>query len=212
MFLLVDRSRSHGVLTSQVSKTWTTFGYLQDAERIVAFTLVPVAMATVAIIAMNARRVGGVRCNPVLAAASIALAVGGIWILGARIVVESDDWVGRSSEIAVQIAFLLVPLIAIERVAATIDAELRPLRIAFLAAAVYLVLVQGSATVTSIEATNVSERWGELGALLVLTAVIQVLGALSVNEAIHGISNAADRRYTARRAALDRASNQGFSI
>ena len=71
LLLLWQQSRDTGVLTSQLDRTWDLLGVLQDVERWVAYAVVPVAMAWIALAAINAGRATGNHRNPIVAALSL---------------------------------------------------------------------------------------------------------------------------------------------
>jgi len=198
MLLLWQQNRSSGVLTTQIDRTWQLFGYLREIERWVAFGVVPVAVGWIVLATINVRRATGLRRNPIVAAGSLLLGIAGVWFVGANQVADADGPITKGVGIAIQAAFLAIPLIALERVAEAAEARHRPLRATYLIAVVYLAHLQGLGGLSTIEETNDPEKWGRLGAYLLIGGLIQVLGTLSANEAARAIEEGTEHRYQLR--------------
>jgi hypothetical protein len=198
MLLLWQQNRDAGVLTAQLNRTWDLFETLRKIERIVAFCVIPVAVAWIALATINVRRATGLRRNAVVAAGSLPAALFGIWIVGSQVVAESGDWVGKSAGVALQGVLATIPLLAIERVAEAAESRRQPLRATFLISIAYLALLQGLGALSTIDKTTDAERWGHLGAYLVIGALIQALGALSANEAMRALQVGTEHRYMLR--------------
>ena len=122
----------------------------------------------------------------------------GVWFVGANQVADADGPITKGVGIAIQAAFLAIPLIALERVAEAAEARHRPLRATYLIAVVYLAHLQGLGGLSTIEETNDPEKWGRLGAYLLIGGLIQVLGTLSANEAARAIEEGTEHRYQLR--------------
>jgi len=198
MLLLWQQDRESGVLSTQVERTWDIFGYLRETERVIAFAVVPVAIAWVVMATINVRRATGQRRNPILAAASLVVGLGGVWFIGATQVAEADGPVTRAVAIAIQAAFLAIPLIVLERVAEAAEARHRPLRATYVIGVAYLAHLQGLGSLSTIDPTNDAEQWGKLGAYLMIGGLIQVLGTLSANEAARAIEEGTEHRFQLR--------------
>lgn len=198
MLLLWQQHREAGVLTTQLDRTWELFGRLRDIERWVAFSVVPVAVAWIAVATINVRRATGHRRNPVVAGASLIAGLGGIWLVGDRIVAETDDPLGQAAGFVLQAVFLAIPWLALERVAVSAEARRGALRSTYLIAAVYLAQLQFLGGVSTVEETADSTEWGRLGAYLVIGALLQVLGALSANEGARAIESGTEHRFQLR--------------
>ncbi len=198
MLLLWQQERASGVLTSQLERTWDLFDLLRQIERYVAFVTIPVAVAWIALAVTNVRRGTGQRRNPVVAALSLVVGVAGVWVIGDQIVGQADDWLGQLAGYVLQLVFLAVPLLALERVATSAEARHRPLRAAFLISAVFLAHMQFLAGLSTVDQTIGSDEWGRVGAYLIIAALMQVLGALAVNEAARAIEDGLDNRYRLR--------------
>ena len=110
----------------------------------------------------------------------------------------ADDWVGEASGVILQAVFVAVPLLALLRVAQAAESRHRPLRAAFLVSVGYLVGLQFLGGLSTIDQQSSSEEWGRLGAYLIIAALLQVLGALSANEAARAIEEGTDHRYELR--------------
>jgi hypothetical protein len=198
MLLLWQQDRSSGVLTTQIDRTWELFGYLREVERWVAFGVVPVALGWIVLATVNVRRATGLRRNPIVAAGSLLLGIGGVWFIGATQVADADGPLTRGVGIAIQAAFLAIPLVTLERVAEAAEARHRPLRATYLIAVIYLAHLQGLGGLSTTEETNDPEQWGRLGAYLLIGGLIQVLGTLSANEAARAIEEGTEHRYELR--------------
>jgi hypothetical protein len=198
VLLLWQQDRDAGVLTTQLDRTWDLFDTLRDIERWVAFGVVPVAVAWVVLATVNVRRATGQRRNPIVAGVSLLVGLAGVWFIGDQIVARSDDWLGEVAGYALQAVFLAIPLLALERVAASAEARHGALRAAYLIGAVYLAQMQFLGGVSTVERTADSSEWGRLGAYLVIGALLQVLGALSVNEGARAIEDGTEHRFRLR--------------
>lgn len=198
MLLLWQQDNASGVLTTQLDRTWNLFDVLREIERIVAFAVVPVACAWIALAAVNVKRATGRRRDPFVAAGSLLVGLAGIWLIGANIVAEADDWVGQAAGVALQAVFAAIPFLAIERLAEVAEARHGPLRTAYVMGVLYLVDLQFLGALSTIEETSNADEWGRLGAYLLIAALIQVLGSLSANEAMRAIEEGTDHRYQLR--------------
>lgn len=198
LLLLWQQDRSSGVLTSQIDRTWDLFDLLRQIERWVAFLLVPIATAWIALATVNVRRATGQRRNPVTTAASLPIGLLGVWLIGSQIIAETDDWIGKVSGLVLQAVFLAIPLLALERVTESSEGRRRPIRASYLIGVAFLAHLQFLGGLSTIDQTSGSDEWGRLGAYLVIAALLQVLGALSVNEAARSIEDGTDNRYKLR--------------
>lgn len=198
MLLLWQQDREAGVLTTQLDRTWDLFGTLRDIERWVAFAVVPIAVSWIVLATINVRRATGQRRNPIIAGGSLVVGLAGAWIVGDQIVAESETWLGQAAGYVLQAVFLAVPLLALERVAASAEARRGALRSTYVIAAVYLAQMQFLAGVSTVDETADSTEWGRLGAYLVIGALLQVLGSLSANEAARAIEDGTDHRFRLR--------------
>lgn len=198
VLLLWQQDRDTGVLASQLDRTWDLFDSLRIIERWLAFAVIPVATAWMAVAAINATRATGQRRNPVVAAASLLVGVLGAWVVGREIVAVADDWVGQASGFVLQAVFLAVPLLALLRIAQVAEARHRPLRAAYLVSVAFLAQLQFLGGLSTVDQASPSEEWGRLGAYLIIGALLQVLGALSVNEAARAIEEGTQHRFDLR--------------
>lgn len=198
LLLLWQQSRDSGVLTTQINRTWDLLDTMQLIERWVAFTVVPIAMAWIAISAINVGRATGNRRNPIVAALSLPVALVAVWLVGRELVAGSDDAVTQGLGWAVQVAFLALPLIFIERIALTAEARRRPLRATYLIAAAYLAQLQFLGGLSTIDRNEVGDDWGRVGAYLLIGALLQVLGSLAANEGCRAIEDGTQHRYQLR--------------
>lgn len=198
LLLLWQQSRDTGVLTSQLDRTWDLLDLLQDVERYVAFAAIPIAMAWIALAAVNVGRGTGNRRNPALAAISLPVGLIGAWLIGREVIGGSDDAVTQAAGYVLQITLLTIPLLFLERVAIAADARRRPLRATYLIGAAYLAQMQFLGGLSTIERDTTDGDWGTLGAYLLIGALLQVIGTLSANEACRSIEDATQHRYQLR--------------
>lgn len=198
VLLLWQQDRASGVLTSQLERTWDIFDILRRVERLVAFAVLPVATAWIALASINVKRATGIRRNPIVAAASLPIGAIGAWYAGREIVAVADDWVGEASGVVLQAVFLAVPLLALLRVAQAAEARNRPIRATFVVSVGYIVALQFLGGLSTVDQQSPSEDWGRLGAYLIIGALMQVLGTLSANEAARAIEEGSDHRYELR--------------
>lgn len=198
MLLLWQQDRDAGVLSTQLDRTWDLFDDLRMVERWIAYAVVPVAVAWIALATVNVRRATGQKRNPVAAALSLPLGLLGVWVIGDRIIGEADDWLGQAAGYVLQAIFLAIPLLALERVAASAEARRGALRATYVFAAVYLAQMQFLAGVSTVEETADPSEWGRLGAYLVIGALLQVLGSLAANEAARAVESGTDHRFRLR--------------
>ncbi len=198
VLLLWQQDRESGVLTDQLDRTWELFDLLRVVERLLAFAVIPVAMTWIVVAAINVRRATGVRRNPIVAAVSLPVGVIGAWFVGRELVGSADDWVGQVSGYVLQCVFLAIPLLALLRVAQAAESRNRPLRATYVVAAGYLAQMQFLGGLSTIDQSSPPEDWGRLGAYLIIGGLLQVLGALSVNEAARSIESGTTHRYGLR--------------
>lgn len=198
LLLLWRQSRDSGLLTSQLDRTWDLLDAMQNVERWVAFALIPIAMAWIALAAVNVGRATGQHRNAVLAALSLPVALAGVWIVGSEMVAGSDDAITQAAGWALQFAILALPVIFLERIAATAEARHRPLRATYLIAGAYLAQLQFLGGLSTIDPAEAQDEWGRLGAYLLIGALLQVLGSLSANEAARAIEDGTQHRYQLR--------------
>lgn len=198
LLLLWQQQRASGVLSSQLERTWNLFDTLREVERWVAFAVLPVAAVWIALAAINVRRATGRRRDPVFAVASLVFGVLGAWFIGARIVAEADDWIGQAAGFVLQAIFLAIPLLALERIAGVAEARHGPLRATYVISVVFLAHLEFLGALSTTDQTAGPDDWGRLGAYLVICALLQVLGALSANEAARAIEDGTEHRYNLR--------------
>lgn len=198
MLLLWQQNRASGVLSSQLDRTWDLFDLLREIERWVAFALVLIGTAWIALATVNVYRATGKRRSAVVAAASLPIAVIGIWLIGDQIVAESDDWIGKTAGFVLQAIFAAIPLLALERVTDVAEARHRPLRATYVIAVVFIAYVQFLGGLSTIDQASEATEWGKLGAYLVIGGLIQVLAALSANEAARAVEEGTENRFQLR--------------
>ena len=198
ILLLWQQDRTSGVLTTQLERTWNLFDALRIVERWLAFAVLPLASIWVAVATVNVRRATGIRRNPVVAALSLPVGVLGAWYIGGELVAGAGDWVGRVSGFVLQAVFLAIPLLALLRVAQAADSRSRPLRATYLVSVAYLAQLQFLGGLSNVDQASAAEDWAKLGSYLIIGGLIQVLGALSANEAARAIEEGTENRYQLR--------------
>lgn len=198
MMLLWQQDRASGVLSTQLDRTWDLFDVLRHIERWLAFAVVPVATAWIALATVNVRRGTGRRRNPVVAAASLPLGLAGIWLVGRDLVAGADDWIGQGAGFVLQVVLAAIPLLALERLVDAAEARHRPLHVAWVIGMLYLAHVQFLGGLSTIERTDDPSEWTKVAAYLVIAALMQVLGALAANEAARSIEEGTEQRYQLR--------------
>jgi hypothetical protein len=189
---------SGGLLTSQLDRLWDLFDVLAEIERIVAFATLAFATAWIFVATLNLNRATGKGLNPFVAAASLLVGVAMVWVVGDRIVSEADDNIAKAGGIALQAIFLLIPLLALERVASAAEAKHQSVRFSFVLAVAYLALLESLGALSTIDRTTDIPGWGRAGANLVIVVLVQALGALAANEAGRAIEEATRNRYDIR--------------
>ncbi len=200
ILLLWQENRESGVLSNQIERAWDLFDTLRRTESIVALAVVPLATAWAALATLNVRRATARRCNPVIAALSIPAAVAGVWALAASVVAPADDWATATGGLLLQALVMAVPVFVLERVASAAEGPRRPLRMSYLAAVAYLAVVQGLGALSTIVPTSDPDEWARLASYLIIAALVQVLGAIAVNEAFRSIEGASEHRFALRKA------------
>ncbi len=198
MLLLWQQDRDAGVLTTQAERAWNLFGDLGSVERLLAFAIVPVVLAWSVLATFNVRRATGQRRSPVIPAVALAAAIGGVWYLGAELVVPAEDWIDRSIGYGLQTIAIVLPLLAFERIAEVAEARRRPLHVTTFLAITFVIVLQEMGGLSTVTATDDSTEWGMLGVKLVILALIQALGALAANEAARAIEDGTQHRYGLR--------------
>lgn len=198
VLLLWQQDRTSGVRSAQLDRTWDLFDTLREIERWVAFAIVPIATAWIAVATVNVYRATGRRRSAIVAAASLPLGLIGVWLVGSQIVAEADDWVGEAAGFVLQATLLAIPLLALERVAHVAEARHQPLRASYVIGVVYLAQLQFLGGLSTLDQASEPDQWGKLGAYLVIGGLLQVLGALSVNEAARAIEEGTDNRFQLR--------------
>jgi hypothetical protein len=200
ILLLWQEERASGVLSNQSERAWDLFENLRTLELIVAFAVVPLATAWAALATLNVRRATARRRNPLIAALSIPAAIAGVWAIGSAVVEPADDWMTATGGLILQAVVLAVPLIVLERVAMAAEGRRTPLRMTYVAAVAYLAILQGLGALSTIVPTEEPDDWARLASYLFMAALIQILGAIAVNESCRSIEMASTHRYSLRKA------------
>jgi hypothetical protein len=199
MLLAWQQEDSSGaLLTSQLDRLWDLFEVLAEIERIVAFATLAFATAWIFVATLNLNRATGKGLNPFVAAASLLVGVAMVWVVGDRIVSEADDNLAKAGGIALQAIFLVIPLLALERVATAAEAKHQSIRFSYVLAVAYLALLESLGALSTIDRTTDIPGWGRAGANLVIVVLVQALGALAANEAGRAIEEATRNRYDIR--------------
>lgn len=200
ILLLWQEARASGVLSNQIDRAWDLFESLRRLESIVALAAVPLAAAWAGLATLNVRRATARRCNPVIAALSIPISVAGVWAIGAAIVVPADDWATATGGLILQAIVMAFPVVVLERVAMAAEGPRRPLRLAYFTAVAFIAILQGLGALSTIVPTDDPDQWARLAAYLIMAALVQILGAIAINEACRSIDAASTHRYDLRKA------------
>ena len=83
-------------------------------------------------------------------------------------------------------------------VAGSAEARHGPLRATYLISVAYLAHLEFLAGLSTTDQSTDSTEWGRLGAYLVISALLQVLGSLSANESARAIEDGTRHRYGLR--------------
>jgi len=186
--LLWFDSRETGVSPVQRQRAWDALDALEVASRGVTIALIAAMSAWTFVTVLNIRMTSGHRRNPVIATLSWPAAAGAIWWIADRIVADASVR-GVLVGFAVQAAVLAVPLLVLERSAATIGARRTPLRIGYALGVVLLVHVQGLGGLSNLpDAVTTTAAVGRLAGYLVVGALIQLCSTLAITEACRTMS------------------------
>jgi len=200
ILLLWQEHRASGVLSNQIDRAWDLFEILRRMETVVAYAVVPLATAWAFLATLNVRRATARRCNPFIAALSIPAAVAGVWAIGAGIVEPADDWATAVGGLILQALVVAVPVVLLEHVAMAAEGPRRPLRMTYLAAITYLAVLQGLGALSTIVPTDDPDEWAHLASYLIIAALVQIFGAIAVNESCRSIEVASAHRFALRKA------------
>jgi hypothetical protein len=198
MLLAWQQEESSGLLTSQLERLWDLFELLAEIERVVAFATLAFAVAWVFVATVNLNRATGKGLSPLVAAVSLLIGVGMVWFVGDRLVSDADDNLSKAAGMALQAVFLMIPLLALERVATAAESKHQSIRFSFVLAVAYLALLESLGALSTIDRTTDIHGWGRTGANLVIVVLVQALGALAANEAGRAIEEATQNRYDIR--------------
>lgn len=198
VLLLWRQNRDSGVLRDDLDRAWDIFGTLRDVELWVALAVIPVSMAWIVLSAINVRRATGTRRNYIAAALSVPIGIAGAWYINTRLITDAQDNLARGAGFALQVVFLAIPLLAMERIVEAAEARHRPLRAAFVIGVGYLASLQFLAAIATADENTEPEDWGRLGGYLLIAALLQVLGTLSANEAARAVDEGSEHRYQLR--------------
>jgi len=187
--LLWFDSRDTGVLPVQRQRAWDALEALEVASRGVTIALIAAVSAWTFVIVLNIRMTSGRRRNPVIATLAWPAAAGAIWWIADRVVADASV---RAVMVgfAAQAAVLAVPLLLLERSAATIGARRTPLRIVYALGVVLLVHVQGLGGLSNFPDAVTTAAVGRLAGFLMVGALIQLCSTLAVTEACRTMSQA----------------------
>jgi len=167
--LLWFDSRDTGVLPVQRQRAWDALEALEVASRGVTIALIAAVSAWTFVIVLNIRMTSGHRRNRVIATLAWPAAAGAIWWIADRVVADASV-LAVMVGFAAQAAVLAVPLLVLERSAATIGARRTPLRIVYTLGVVLLVHVQGLGGLSNLPDAVTTATVGRLAGYLVGSA------------------------------------------
>ena len=189
MFLFWREASDGALLQSQETRAWNALDALQRIEHLFALGLLGVGTLWTLVNVMNARLASGRRRNPILAAAAWPAAAYGIWRIGDRFG-EDERVAVVVGGFALQAVVLYVPFFLLERAATAVGARRQPLRVSYGLGVILLVQTQGLAGLSTLDSGVASEQFGRLAGYLALTALVELLSALTITEASRLISDA----------------------
>lgn len=190
-----------GLLASQTERMWDIWDALAKAELYVGAAAAGVASVWAAVAALNVRRATGRRRNLLLAALSFPAGIAGAWLVGKEIVataLDNDDWFGVGGGFVLQAVMVAIPLLMLEGLADASQSRHRPARVAFVMVMGYLVTMQVSGALATIDRTTEIDGWGRTGALVLVAALLQMIAALAVSEAGRALEEATQNRFELR--------------
>jgi len=185
--LLWFDSRDTGVLPVERQRAWDALEALEVASRGVTIALIAAVSAWTFVIVLNIRMTSGQRRNPVIATLAWPAAAGAIWWIADRVVADASVQAVMVG-FGVQAAVLAVPLLVLERSAATIGARRTPLRIVYASGVVLLVHVQGLGGLSNLPDAVTTAAVGRLAGYLMVGALIQLFSTLAITEACRTMS------------------------
>ncbi|MFZ9042615.1 MAG: hypothetical protein ACO225_13140 [Ilumatobacteraceae bacterium] len=207
LLLVWQQARSSGLLSQQFESASDAFDLVRSIERWVAYVALGIGALWMASATYNVRRVTGARRNPWGSAASLLLAVLGVWLVGDEVIARSTGDGGRYAGFLLQVVFLVLPWLVLERVSVVVFARRSALRLAFAAAVGYLILVDVDSVLSTVEfpaefpTTGSAPGWGSLALRATGGAVVQLIGVLAVVESTRSVERATTRRMIAQREA-----------
>ncbi|MGA1439639.1 MAG: hypothetical protein ACO4CU_07405 [Ilumatobacteraceae bacterium] len=169
LLLVWQQARSSGLLSQQFESASDAFDLVRSIERWVAYVALGIGALWMASATYNIRRVTGARRNPWGSAASLLLAVLGVWLVGDEVIARSTGDGGRYAGFLLQVVFLVLPWLVLERVSVVVFARRSALRLAFAAAVGYLILVDVDSVLSTVEfpaefpTTGSAPGWGSWG-------------------------------------------------
>ncbi len=202
LLLMAWRQEStDGLLVSQTDRMWDVWDTLATVERYTAAAAGAIALVWVGVSALNVHRATGKRRSAALAVIMFGAGLAGVWVAGAELVapgLADDDWIGVAGGLALQAVAIALPLLVLERLADAAAARHRPGRVAAVMAIGFVAVIQLSGGLATIDRTTDLHGWGRSGALVLIAALIQVLGALAFTEAGRALEEGTQHRYELR--------------
>ena len=195
------QQQTEGLALSQTDRMWDVWDALATAERYTAAAAGAIALVWVGVSAVNVHRATGKRRNAALAVMMFGAGPLGAWVAARELVapgLANDDWIGVAGGLALQGVAVALPLLVLERLADAAAARHRPGRVAAVMSLGFVVVVQLSGGLATIDRTTDLHGWGRSGALVLIAALIQVLGALAFTEAGRALEEGTQHRYELR--------------
>lgn len=195
------QEQTDGLEGSHVDRMWDVWDRVAEIERYLAIATLLVAVVWIAVATLNVRRATGRRRNPLLSATLLAAGAVGTWWVAREIVtpgLDDDDWVGIGGGFALQAVLLGFPLLALERLADAAEARHRPARVAVVMTIAFLVALQTTGAVSTIDRTTTIDGWGRAAAFVLIAALIQIVAALALTEAGRALEEGTQHRYELR--------------
>ena len=199
LLLMAWRQEStDGLASGQTERLWDIWEVLADIERYIALAAMPIAVVWTLVAALNV--MGSIRrakWSPLAAFALIGAFIG-VWAIGDQVVRPADDHLTEALGIVAQAGCVIVAMLFFDRLAAAAEARRRPLHMTAVMAIAYLVVLQLTGAISTIDRTTDFDGWQRGATFVLIATLIQLLGTLAANEAMRAIEEGTEHRYELR--------------
>jgi hypothetical protein len=194
MVLFWREAGENTLLPSQVDRAWRVVTRFREIERVVVIGAVAAATLWALVVSINARIVGRMKVNPIVAPLSIPAAAIGVWIVAATMVVPGESSTVVVTGLALQGAIVALPFLFLERVAESVGGRLTPMRIAYLCAVLLIVDIEGLGGLATIDEVADRDRFGQTATYLLLSALLLLLSTVAATDACRSLEDACRAR------------------